>query len=513
MSPIRYGLSAEAPDLAEGLPALARLKLHCPDYVRRAEDAQRVARRFAREELLPKVLEIDTRCSADPAYVDWNLWRRANEHKLTISPIPEKLGGLGWSALGNAALVEELASVCMASAANITFNTFGLLGAMVECRTGILMRIIRQMVAAQKAEKPLFWSWAITEPGAGTDMEEERAMKTMKPSTSARKVSGGYRLNGTKCFITNGSLAQYVIANIPLDPQSPLESMATFLIPASSRGFSVGRVERKCGQKASQTAELFFQDVFVPEENLWEPPGRGLRHTREILSITRGYIGLAALGMARGAFERAVQYAARKQVRHHRLIDEEWVQFAFADMLKEIAVVRSAAYEFALALDNRHVWSLFDKLPVKLGLKLMPGWLLNSRFLIQMTQWPPIDRLGSWYKHSLVPDHRVEEFLKMGSALKVAGTDLAVNVTSRVLDVVGLEGMAYGHGIEKYFRDAKITQIYEGTNQVNRMDLFHHEIGRQLELPKLRRSEKRIGMPEPQTKDDRSCPGPCCMRF
>jgi acyl-CoA dehydrogenase len=473
---IKFGLFADAPDLVTTIPALGKLDRHSPVYIRTAEDAQVIARGFARKKMLPKVLEIDEKCGKDPRYFDWDLWKEANDIKLTISPIPEKMGGLGWNALANAVLVEELASVCLASASNITFNTFGLLGAMVECRTGVVMKIIHEMVDAQKKGTPLFWSWAITEPSAGTDMEDGRAMATMRPSTLAKKVPGGFKINGRKCFITNGSLANYVIANIPFDKSAPRESMATFLILTDTRGFSVGTVERKCGQKASQTAEIVFEDVFVPEENLWEPPGRGLRHTREILSITRGFIGVAGLGLARGALTQAINFASHKKIRDHRLIDEEWVQFIIADLLKEIMTVRHACYNFAIALDTYHVWRMFEALPIKASLKILPQYFFLSTSLRELAQTGIIDKAGTLYKNKLVTDETVESFVKHGSAVKVAGTDLAVNVINRVVDIVGLEGMSRKHGIEKFFRDAKITQIYEGTNQASRIDLFENEI-------------------------------------
>ena len=475
---MKIGIQADAPDLLKTLPGLGRLKKVCPAYIETAEQAQVVARRFAREEMFPNVQQTDQRCSEDPRYFDWSLWRKANDLKLTIAPIPKQLGGLGWHALANAVLVEELSSVCLATASNIAFNTFGLLGAMVECRTGIIMKVIRRMVAAQQKGEPLFWSWAITEPSAGTDMEEGEAMAYMQPSTSARKVDGGYLLNGTKCFITNGSLAHFVLANIPTDHAAPRETMATFLIPTDTAGFSVGRVERKCGQKASQTAELFFKDVFVPDENLWEPPGRGLRHTREILSITRGYIGLAGVGLARGALERCLAYAARKKVGGHRLIDEDWVRFLIADTLQEIAAVRNACYNFAVALDTRHAWQLFEALPVRASLKLLPRQLILSEPVAALANSRILDRAGSRLKNRLVSDEIVEDFVRHGSAVKVAGTDLAMKTASRMLDIVGLEGMSLAHGLEKCFRDAKITQIYEGSNQANRIDLFNLEVGR-----------------------------------
>jgi alkylation response protein AidB-like acyl-CoA dehydrogenase len=296
----------------------------------------------------------------------------------------------------------------------------------------------------------------------------------MRPSTSAQKVAGGYRINGVKCFITNGSLADFVIAAIPTDASRPRESMATFFIPSDSNGFSVGRVERKCGQKASQTAELFFKDVFVPDENVWEPPGKGLRHTREILSITRGFIGIGGLGIARGAVERGLRYACEKKINHHRLIDETWVQMAFADMIKDIMSVRCAGINFAVALDTYHVWKLFETIPVRAGLKMLPEALLLSRSLQDLAGKKFISHLGSAFKNRLVSKDLVEKFVYYGSMVKVAGTDLAVRITSSIPDLLGLESMRHEHGIEKSFRDAKVTQIYEGTNQANRIDIFNH---------------------------------------
>ncbi len=475
---LKYGLLAEAPDLLEACPSLGKLKQKCPEYIEKAEDDQKLARKFARDEILPRALGIDSECSKNPQYVDWELWRKANREKLTVAFIPEKMGGLGCTSLGASALIEELSCACAPSAANILFNNFGLLGAMVESRTGILMTVINQMVEAQRHDKVLFWSWAITEPSAGTDVEDARAMATMKPSAYAEKVAGGYRINGTKCFITNGSLATYVIATICLDRSNPLESMATFLVPTSTEGFSVGKVERKCGQKASQTAELVFEDVFVPEENMWEPPGRGLRHTREILSTTRGFVGTLGLGIARGALERCVQFAYQKKIGGHRLIDEDWVQIAIADLMKDIKTVRAACINFAVAVDTYHAIRMFDALPVKLSMKLLPEKLLQSDSVLALAQSSLISNAGSKMKKDLVTDEVVETFVKEGAAVKVAGTDLAMNVSSRVLDIVGLEGMAYRYGMEKCFRDAKVTQIFEGTNQANRIDLFHGEIGK-----------------------------------
>lgn len=473
---LKYGLNSPAPDLLEKLPALGKLKEKFPSYIKHAEKAQMLARSFAKNKILPRALEIDKKCGKDPTYMDMDLWRAANQEKLTIAPIPEKMGGLGWTSLDNAAALEELTSACMGCTASFMFNTFGLLGAMVECRTNIVLSVIKEMVKAQEDEKPLFWSWAITEPDAGTDMEHAHAMKTMRPSTHAKKVSGGYKLNGVKSFTTNGSLAHYIIANIPFDQEKPFETMATFLVPTSAKGFSVGRVERKCGQKASQTAEIFFDNVFVPEKNLWEPPGRGFHHTKEILSITRGFVGISAMGIARGALERCIQYAWAKKINGRRLIDEDWVRFQIADMQKDLMAVRAACFNFAIAMDTYHVWKLFDSLPVKGAVKFLPKKLLLADSIADLAQNMLVQEAGRKFKAGIVTDSVLDTFIKHGSAVKVAGTDLAMKVTSRVLDIVGLEGMSHRFGMEKSFRDAKVMQIYEGANQANLIDLFHGEV-------------------------------------
>jgi acyl-CoA dehydrogenase len=474
---LEYGIFAKAPDLVETIPALVKLKELCPKYIEKAEDFQILARKFARNEILPRFLEIDSKCSKNPEYFDWELWQKINKEKLTIAFIPEEMGGLGISCLGVMTLIEEISSACMPIAANIVFNSFALSAAMVENKPSINLRIIKEMVEAQRNEKPLFWAWAITEPSAGTDAEDARAMATMKPSAHAEKVKGGYRVNGTKCFITNGSLASYVIATICTDPSNPLESMATFLIPSSSKGFSVGRVERKCGQKASLTAELNFDDVFVPDENIWAQPGEGYNHTKEMLAVSRGFVGIIGMSIAKCAMERCIQFAYQKKIKNHRLIDEDWVQMAIADMMKDIKVVRAAAVNYSISVDTNHAARMFESLPVKLSLKLIPEKILLSESLIALAKSPVVSEAGSRMKKEIITDKVTDMFLKEGSALKVAGSDLAMNVTSRVLDIVGLEGMSYKYGIEKCFRDAKLTQIYEGTNQANKLEFFHGEIG------------------------------------
>jgi len=252
-------------------------------------------------------------------------------------------------------------------------------------------------------------------------------------------------------------------------------------IPTTTKGFAAERLEHKCGHKAKHTAALVFEDVFVPDEYVWEEPGRGVRHTREILSITRGVVGVLGLGNARGALERCIQFAAQKKVNGHRLIDENWVQIAIGDMMKDIMMVRAKSYDFAIALDRMHVFHILENLPVKAALKILPESLLMSESLQTLVSKPWLSKMISRFKHDLVPDETIKYFASQGSALKVAGTDLAMDVASRVLDITGIEGMDYHYGMEKIFRDAKVSQIYEGTNQANRIDLYLQEVAEVIE--------------------------------
>jgi hypothetical protein len=131
-----------------------------------------------------------------------------------------------------------------------------------------------------------------------------------------------------------------------------------------------------------------------------------------------------------------------------------------------------------MALDACHVWKMFESLPVKAGLKMLTEKMLLSRSLQNLAENPFVSNLGHRFKHQVVSDDMIETFVYYGSLVKIAGTDLAVRVASRVADMVGLEGMSTPYGIEKCFRDAKVTQIYEGTNQANRIDIARHVLSK-----------------------------------
>jgi alkylation response protein AidB-like acyl-CoA dehydrogenase len=474
--PLAYGLMRDRPDVLEKIPALHFVKKYFPDYVKSVEESQLFARRFAREQILPRVLEVEKRAAADPTYVDWDYIREGMRRGFWTMFLPKGVGGAGKRAMDAYVMCEEMCAADVALTALLIFNFFGFATAACAFNPGVMLREMYAIKEAEKKGEPLFYAWAITEPSAGSDVEDPHALSKARMSIHARKVPKGYRVNGRKCFITMGSLARRIIFNAPTDPNRPLETSATFFVTSDREGFSVGRVEKKCGHKAKPTAELIFEDVFIPEKDCWMKEGTGIEHTLEILSVTRGLVGALGVGIGRGALERTIQYAYQQKVRGHRLIEEDWVQMAIADMLRLLDAARQDYAGVALAMDAIGLFGLFQRPAMRAALKTLPD-RLAKRGAFQAVLSPRwIHELFRRLKGRAVPKEVVSYFLRIGSAAKVNGTDVGMEVASRCLDIVGLEGAAYRHGIEKTFRDVKASQIYEGTNQLNRKEVFKKEL-------------------------------------
>ncbi len=481
-TPLAYGLTRDEADVLEKIPALHFVKRRFPGYVRSIEKSQLFARRFARDHILPRALEVEQQAAKDPEYVDWEYVNEGMRQGFWTMFLPKSVGGGGRKAMDAYVICEEMCAADVALTALLVFNFFGFATAACAFNPGVMLREMEDIKAAERKGKPLFYAWAITEPSAGSDVEDPDALARARMSIHAKKVPGGYRVNGRKCFITMGSLAHRIVFNAPTDPDHPLETSATFYVTSDREGFSVGRVEKKCGHKAKPTAELIFEDVFIPEEDCWMKEGTGIEHTLEILSITRGLVGALGVGIGRGALERTIQYAYEKKVRGHRLIEEDWVQMAIADMLQILNAARQAYAGVGLAMDAIGLFGLFQKPAVRAALRMLPGWLARTGRLQQALSGDWIHELFKRLKANAVPGEVVSYFLNVGSAAKVNGTDAGMEVASRCLDIVGLEGAARRYGIEKCFRDIKVSQIYEGTNQLNRKEVFKEELARQFDI-------------------------------
>ncbi len=251
-------------------------------------------------------------------------------------------------------------------------------------------------------------AYGLTESSSGSDAA---AMQT----TAVRK-GDVYVLNGSKRFITNGGLAQVNSVMAITDREKGTRGISAFIVEKDYPGFSVGRIEGKMGIKGSQTAELIFTDCEVPAENLLGREGDGFKIAMMTLDRTRPGIGAQALGIAQGALDLAVEYAKLRVQFNKPIAENQGIQFMLADMATKIEAARLLVYNVAELIDRGE-----------------------------------------------------KQFSKYSSMAKMYASDIAMEVTNDAIQILGGYGYITEYPAERMMRDAKITQIYEGTNQIQRL--------------------------------------------
>jgi acyl-CoA dehydrogenase len=359
---------------------------------------QELAHAFAENEIRPAAPHYD-----EVEEFPWDLIKKAHDLGLMTYGLPEEYGGTGANAVTQCLVTEELAWGC----AGVTTA----LGGTGLCATPIA-------ISGTEAQKRKYLgrfcdtrqltigAYAITEPGAGSDVA---SMKT-----SARKVSGGYVLNGTKHFITNGGIADIYVVFATIDPAQRADGICAFIVE-KEMGVKAGKRERKMGIRASTTAEIHFEDVFVPEENLLGDEGEGFLVAMRTFEHTRPDVAAMAVGVARAAFEYAMDYAQQREQFGKPIARLQAIGFMLADMATEIDAARLLTW--------RSAWLLDRGLPVN----------------------------------------------KEASMAKRFAADTAMKVTTDAVQVLGGVGYMRDLPVEKWMRDAKIMQIYEGTSQIQRV--------------------------------------------
>jgi butyryl-CoA dehydrogenase len=250
-------------------------------------------------------------------------------------------------------------------------------------------------------------AFGITEPEAGSDAS---AIKT-----TAKKEGNHYVLNGLKHFITNGGDAETYVVIAMTDKTKGARGASAFIVEKGTHGFTFGKKEDKFGIRASSTRELVFQDCKIPAENLLSKEGMGFILTMRTFDMSRPGVAAQALGIAQGALELAVKYAKERQQFGKSISSFQGIQWMLADMATEIEAARALIYSCARAIDA--------------GCK---------------------------------------DVSKESAMAKMYASDVAMKVTVDALQIFGGYGYMKDYPIEKYVRDAKITQIYEGTNQIQR---------------------------------------------
>jgi len=437
--------------------------------VRGLQQLRARAHRFAEEHVRSRALELDRRTGKDPASFDWDLVRAGAEAGMLGLLIPKPAGGRGGMATETAVVMEELCAACPGIALIFGAHALGisplLLGGPSQW-DGVLA----ELVASEYDSEPQLMACAITEPEAGTDVEDPDLLRHARITSHARRVPGGFRLSGTKRFISNGSVARWITLLMPTDPRRPAESWTCFLLDTRSEGFAVARVEHKMGQRACPAAELTFDEVFVPAERIISREGDGAAATTIVLACSRPPVAAIATGIARGAYERVLAWLGEDPAARG-LLQRQHVQLALAGMEEEIHLARQLYMDAATELDHTALGGVMSNPGVR-ALGHVPA-ALRSRAPIR--GWLASERARDAtvaLLHRSTSERAVTRSLALSSMAKARGGDVAMRVTGAALQLVGLRAGPVRAELEKLWRDAKLTQIYEGTNQLNRLEVY-----------------------------------------
>jgi acyl-CoA dehydrogenase len=454
---------------------------------RMVEDVKRaieVNREFCLSYLRPMSLEVDRKFYENPDYLPWEMVELAARHRRLTNYIPKFMGGSGEPMAIIGPVAEELAATDCAFVGLLGGHGLGLVSLMFTFNIKVIDEVITKIVEGERTMNPVMLSCAITEPTAGSDVEEEELYPVAHLVCQAKRVDGGALLNGRKVFISTGHAAKYHVVIMPFDLKRPLETFSVFLVPGDSRGFSLGRKEHKMGQKAGLASELVFEDCFVPEEHIVLTaddkfgrmfPDQGPKMLRGVLGVTRAYVGAWSTGTARGVTEHAIKFAKTHKLKGKTMINHQWVQAHLTNMVMNVLMARAIYMEsYFTNLTNMKMG--FDTLPRFMNTDIM-AWLMQTRpykkiLHADLTRKVFMQNFAGSRKRQ---DQRVQY---MASMAKVVGSDVAMENSHLALELAGEAGVRHDRGMEKYFRDSKLLQIFEGTNQLNRLNIFNNYIGR-----------------------------------
>ena len=455
-----------------------------PSMVRQdVVDAIELAQRFNAEVVRPQALHLDKLALNDPSLLPTDLIRQANEWGLFTLWLPTLFGGRGWNFLSLYAFLEEVSSACAGVANVIGVHYMGVATLTASWNLRLAARILGEVRQGELTGRPCLISLAVNEPLAGTDVSDTQLLDRSAVATQARmQADGSYLLDGCKTWISNGHVSRWHMVVAYEDLQHPSDTMVILAVRSDAKGFSLGVLEDKIGQKVCVASELVFEQCAVPADQVAIAPSltKGLKRPHReisqtlldyIASCTRSGVGAFAAGVARGAMEATRDYAARKVLPSGRLIEQQWAQSMLAEMSQNAALARQAYLESALANGMGGLFSLMFYRPLYWADQLAPGmlWRFAAGLVLRLPG-------GTQRMQRRFLDEQPREWQKLTSGLaslaKVASSDMAMANIRLALDLTGADGLRHDVGIEKRLRDAKILQIYEGSNQLNRINLF-----------------------------------------
>jgi alkylation response protein AidB-like acyl-CoA dehydrogenase len=320
--------------------------------------------------------------------------------------LPEKYGGVSTSLTSVCIAKEEISKVSEACSLYVNNNGITIIYPLVYFGN----EEQRQRFLPPLAEGRTIGAIAITEPQAGSD---PGGLKTR-----AKRDGDSYVINGQKCYITNGAIANYVTVFARTDPESKgTDGISAFIVDSKTPGFRVGRVEKTMGLRGLSDSELFFEDMRVPAENRIGEEGKGFQNFLRVMDLNRPTIAAASVGLAQGALDCCINYAKERKQFGRPISSFQMVQAMLADMAMQIEAARALVYETTRIADSGDYTGL----------------------------------------------------TKMASMAKCFASDVAMKVTTDAVQIFGGAGYMTDYPVERFMRDAKINQIFEGTNQIQRL--------------------------------------------
>src|ERR1700729_1702855 len=322
--------------------------------------------------------------------------------------IPESYGGAGGDALAAALVIEEVARACATSSLIPAVNKLGTVPLLLGASEDVKQRYLPPVARGEA-----MFSYGLSEPEAGSDAGAMR--------TRAARTDSGYVLNGVKRWITNAGVSKYYTVMAVTDPAAGGNGISAFVLEKDDPGFTFGAPEHKLGIKGSPTRELYFDNCVIPADRMIGEEGSGFRTALATLDHTRITIGAQALGIAQGARDYAAGCVKERRQFGHAVAEFQGVQFMLADMAMKVEAARQLTYA-AAARSERAMAGQAD------------------------------------------PD-----LTFFSSACKCFASDVAMDVPTDAVQLLGGYGYVRDYPVERMMRDAKITQIYEGTNQIQRV--------------------------------------------
>ncbi|MDA5108685.1 acyl-CoA dehydrogenase [Brevibacillus thermoruber] len=362
-------------------------------------------RSFADEVVAPGADERD-RTKAFPV----DIFRQLAELNLLGLPFPEEYGGAGADTVSFAIVVEELSRAC--GSTGITYSAHISLGGAPLALFGTEAQKAKYLTKICSGES--LGAFGLTEPNAGSDAGGTK--------TIAVRDGGEWLINGSKCFITNASYAQFLALTAVTEKEKGSRGITAFIVPTDAPGFTVLANYEKLGLHSSNTTELILENVRVPDENILGKPGEGFKQFLITLDGGRIGIGAMAVGIAQAAYDKALQYARQRTAFGQSISKFQAIQHKLADMAMQIELARNMVYKAAWLKDNGR------------------------------------------------------PFTKEAAMAKLYASEVAMAVTHQAIQIHGGYGYMREYQVERFFRDARLLEIGEGTSEILR-NVIAREIG------------------------------------